>query len=550
YKRHGRRSSHIEALMGFTEEEGPSMRLAESKQFSGQLEVTPITSWMFSYNNNCTYYNVSLTNDEDWHFVAMSYSLTSLIVYTDGNVSLECHALDGNPVPNQWTEFDLQKTSSNSNVRKAFAFGRFSLPSSGEILTSEMETSMPLAAKMDDARVYLRALSVDELNSVYGSAPQQPLDSLLAWFDFGNGGPSIEARYTSMSLDVYTVPTYLHHPDGTYLPTSPGQYLPTYITRTVLIYLHHPGSTYPPTSPGQYLPMDNTYLPSKAHAHYAHLTLHSEFKYILVRNATVSNSEGQVSSVANDAGAALILVSPGVYANFTQLPIVVNSTDLNLLVSPGYFGNITFQVQRVSQFTLTPETDERTDYIHLFLHIKRNWRPQAGSAGYAISCDGENDYMYAPYFRWPVGNYTSEVDNITRFGGGPVTVEGWVYIIKDRISDGAIWAIASGEQAKTATDGTNPYKRTGRFVFSMPSSGRPQQYRFDVGSLSRTTGDTTHLGGTWAHFANVHSQVSGTYAAVYLNGELISETHHDHMGVGTPHGLNQQDQTPNQQRVE
>ncbi|KNC79599.1 hypothetical protein SARC_08009, partial [Sphaeroforma arctica JP610] len=549
------KSNLREALMGFGQEEGPSIHMGKSEGGQALINITPVTSWEFSDNNNCSVYNSVLSDDEQWHHVVMSYSRTSLLIVTDGQLAYECNA--DTPIPNQWAMYDHDEGSS-----KAFLFGRYSVPSHGRVKTAHEENSLPMYGLMDDMRVYSRALDLDDILQIYHSAPNQPVRDLMVWFDFANGGPNVEARYSSIDIFISTgggykrfSPTFVESRAPLYTFNNwRGIRFDTGLHNAPTFYRHtqltHDATQNVVVIAPVYDRLTHMVAKDQMVERLANVTIQSEWKYLLISNATVTDANGTISTVVNDADPGVLGLANGSVVPMSALPIVVDQTSVVFAPKAGYFGSVTIRVQRLSVDSLTPTENETTDYMNMQMDIMKNWAPQAGNAGYAIECDGFNDYLYAPYFKWPVGNYTSVVDNITRFGGGPITVEGWSYVIKDHVADSVVWSIGSGEQAKWNTDERNPYKKTGRLMFAMPSSARPQKFRFDVGSLSRTSAAVTDLGGTWVHFAVVHSQVSGTSSLVYLNGQLASSTTHNHTGVGTLRDSNEGAQAPHQRRVE
>eukprot|EP01134_Creolimax_fragrantissima_P004222 CFRG4222T1 len=520
----------MDALMGFGQEEGPSLRVLQSTKYPGMMEVAAITSWTYSDTAECITYPTTIRDDSNWHFVGLSYSLSSLYLMVDGVLQMECTAVNTN-ISNQWTEYDL------AEAPKWMLIGRFSVPTDG-VIQEGLENRLPFWGEMDDVRVYLRPLSLQELVKVYDTEPDQPTDRILAWFDFNNGGPSVVRKNVSDSLNyqikVHTGGGYKRFSPVFLISNAPLYSLDTYTGGDVTI-----GETPSIVIQGTLSTNNdpNSVLVSLVSRDYNT----SDLSHLLIYNAT---SGGQ--SIVNPDNAGYFVGGTENTVALSQLPMVLPGTQAVFNIQQGFVGDVIVMGKLLTEDTLTPGENETSDAIFIRINVRKNSPPLTGNAGYAIECDGVNDFMYAPYFKWPTGNHTSE-DGETRFGGGPITVEGWMYLTKDYVADSAIWAIGSGEQAKEQTEAWNPYKKTGRLYFSMPSPSRTQKYRWDVGSLSRVSGSTTYLGGTWVHFAVVHTQVMGTRAAVYLNGELALEEMHDYQGVGEP-ALGSQ--TPSQPRVE
>ncbi|KNC77353.1 hypothetical protein SARC_10187, partial [Sphaeroforma arctica JP610] len=368
---------------------------------------------------------------------------------------------------------------------------------------------------LDDVRVYTRALTLSELSDVHHSRPQQRLDNLLARFTFDNEGPLIEA--VGEGKDNFTVYTG----DGyqVFYPTFDVSSAPLF---TIPTDSSTENSVATADMHSQLTAVERTQMG----ANQGHVC--DPFKQ--TSDAVLKNTHIPIGVVFL---AGVIRLTDGTSVPLSDLPVIVNSTAIELECPVGVVGTMRMRAQLLTRYTLTPTTDETTHDIHVQMTVVNSRQPLAGSAGHAIMCDGKNDYLYAPYFRWPSKNYLGN-DGTVRTGGGPITVEGWVFLIKDFSADSALWSIGLGEQTKDWVDNWNPYRKTGRFYMSIPGPSRQQEFRFDVGSLSRASGSTTAMGGQWLHFAAVHTQVSGNFSRVYINGELVTDAYHDHLGVGIP----------------
>ena len=243
------------------------------------------------------------------------------------------------------------------------------------------------------------------------------------------------------------------------------------------------------------------------------------------RDGTTLNATLYNISIADGSGQ--LLQSDGSVLDVSSGTVVLPDAAFIFRPSVGFVGEHVFTCDAVVE---TTATQIKEGPVLVDVSLNDNRAPVAGSGGYAISCDGLNDFLYNSDFEWPVSEYSHNGEKVV--GGDPITIEFWGHIDESSERDSAVFSIGNQEVASDWVDDFNPYAKIGRLHANAPfSSGEAILH---VGTYSAVKYNIRHLYEQWNHFAFVHDQASGNDMRIYVNGELALNGTHDHIAIARP----------------
>jgi hypothetical protein len=218
-------------------------------------------------------------------------------------------------------------------------------------------------------------------------------------------------------------------------------------------------------------------------------------------------------SLANPAALTLIDASG---AQFTpSAGTSVSGTRFVVRPAVGAIGDVMLQATvRVGNDTVNSST------LELRVGVRDNAGPTSGGAGFAASCDGEDDYLYNKDFEWPVRFF----DATNQTGGAPVTVEWWGWVDETAAKDSALFTIGSAEMDMDWVNNFSPYRRHGRFVVRAPGAGHEFVLNLGGAAVASPAAPLSSYYRAWNHFAITSDQAAGSAHSLYINGELVASS--------------------------
>ena len=451
--------------------------------FDNEPRATPITSLIRS----------------GWHHIATSYNTTHIASYLDGQIYTKCRIRDGETPLGSVKLSSLIHIGINDNV--------------------DQGNAQAFSGQMDEVRFYSRSLSQEEIIEVSTNQFSEVASSdLYLYLDFNDFDG---VRDKSGFNHVVSVGGGLEAHSPKIVPST----APLIGDHLVIWAKERPAV---PLSSGGTLNIS--------------ITLQVKERETVFGVENIENFHLRLHNITSQVDSIPILVD----ANGTEVslqslspePLVLSSNNFTLVPQVEHSGDNVFTCN-ATLFNGTFETEP----LFVSVSLTRNHAPVSGSGGYAISCDGVNDFLYSSDFEWPIRNFST--DDGYKTGGDPITVEFWGWIDESSELDSAVFSIGNKETASGWVNDFNPHAKLGRLYASVPfSSGEGTLH---VGTYDYESYPVRHLYKQWNHFAMVHDQVSGTTTQVYVNGHLVVNSTHDHVGVGK--NMNEDQPYPTENRV-
>ncbi|KNC86910.1 hypothetical protein SARC_00955 [Sphaeroforma arctica JP610] len=429
--------------------------------------------------------------DQEWHFVAMSYDYARglVSVYMDDRQHYSCDDQANAPIVDTLKREDPYDDP-------YIMVGNSDKPSDTAYTTAAVDGAFN--GSMDDIRFYTVPLTEAQIDRVRRNSPAQPptdiADSLYAWFNFATGAHTGDVQpvhnhgiriTTGQGINVYKprfvvsdapIPGLLQETTQTETETetesetqeNEGE------SAVVLVQRRQAVDEGAPTAMrvvngGQGMTVEFKIKFPYPEANFLYTVIEEPHASLNVTNAP-------------DAGTFTVTADNGTASELdTVLPVQGLGTSLTFTPNASFYGNLSYTVRLTTALLSDGAGGNSSQPITLRIEIEQAVLPLLGSGGRAIRCDGVNDYMYAPYFEWPLQNYTDPTDNISRFGGGPITIEGWMYLSSDSSAYGTLASIGKGATPyrSYAQKMLYPGDTTGRLEFSMPTGSNRQVRAID-----------------------------------------------------------------------
>ena len=478
------------SIFGHPFEQGPRIYLSGIEK-----TLKSFTPWFLDSSNQmaCPLYNETHYNGTErevhipsgfrgagWRHIALSYSQTQFGVYVDGHLDRSCETINGHLIADFFAS-DLVHVGINDH--------------------SDMGNAQPFHGAIDEVRMYSRMLTQTEIREAMYNEDRQ-LNDLVIRLSFNDKDADGEYVESSGNGNIVTSGGGLVGRTPLQVPSSAP------IAGSDLIYW---GKERPST----------VVVPGTATDITVSLTSSDSMN---AEAADLSAFSLELSSIAVASGSGSLIDANGDTVSVTTGAITLPGTSFTFRPNVGFSGDSVMTCEAA----ITNGT--ASEPVNVTVSILPNRAPVTGSGGYAISCDGINDFLYSSDFEWPVREFETE-DGIIR-GGDPITVEFWGWVDASSELDSAVFSVGNQEVASDWVDGFNPHAKVGRLHANVPfSSG---ELSFHVGTYSVASSGIRPLYEQWNHFALVHDQVSGTTMQVYINGELVANGTHDHIGIGRP----------------